>query len=117
MAHWAQIDENNTVIQIVKINDNEYTDEGYNWIVENLGGNWIKTSINTKGGVHYGADGQPDNGTPLRKNYAFIGGKYDKDRDAFIAPKPETLINKNNKVLLDFVWNEEACTWDPITPY
>lgn len=64
-------------------------------------GEWIQTSYNTIGGVHLGEDGKPDGGTPLRKNFAGIGYTYDKDRDAFIAPKPY------NSWLLD----EESCLW------
>lgn len=49
---------------------------------------WIQTSYNTRGGIHYGLDGQPDGKEALRKNYAGIGYTYDQELDAFIPPKP-----------------------------
>jgi hypothetical protein len=97
MSHWAQIDENNIVINVtVGLNEDPNGDEGYLLLVENLGGRWIKTSYNTSGGIHL------NGGVPLRKNYAGIGYKYDEQRDAFIPPKP----NEN------YVLNEETCLWD-----
>jgi hypothetical protein len=73
MAHWAELDENNYVLQVtVGDNDDPNGDEGYQWLLDNLGGTWIKTSYN---------------GT-IRKRYAGIGYFYDKDRDVFIAPQP-----------------------------
>ena len=49
---------------------------------------WIQTSYNTRGGVHYGQDGQPDGGVALRANYASIGYTYDQINDVFYAPQP-----------------------------
>ena len=48
----------------------------------------MQTSYNTRGGVHYGADGQPDGGVALRGNYAGIGYTYDPANDVFYAPQP-----------------------------
>ena len=104
MAHWAEIDENNIVVRVT-VGDNNDPDEGYQWLIENLGGLWIKTSFNTHGGIHFGADGKPDDGEPLRKNYAGIGFTYDENRDAFIPPKPFNSWN------LD----EETCQWQAPT--
>ena len=59
-------------------------------------GEWIQTSYNTYGGVH------TQGGTPLRKNYAGIGYTYDRERDAFIPPKPYA----------SWVLNEDTCQWD-----
>lgn len=101
MAHWAQIDENNKVIQVT-VGSNEDGDEGYQWLIDNIGGTWIKTSYNTIGGVH------TNGGTPLRKNYAGIGYTYDPERDAFIPPKPEQYPS--------WVLNEETCLWEPPMP-
>lgn len=86
MAHWAEIDENNIVIRVLVGDNNDPNgDEGYQWLLDNLGGTWIKTSYN---------------GT-IRKNFAGIGFTYDPARDAFIAPKPfETAL-----------FDEETCTW------
>ena len=85
MSHWAQIDENNKVIQII-VGDNNLPDEGYQWIIENLTGNWIKTSYNAK----------------IRYNFAGIGYTYDPIDDAFIPPMPncqheELLLNDKKK--------------------
>lgn len=96
MSHFAEIDENNIVIQVLE-GDDLMNNEGYDWLVENLSGTWIKTSYNTAGGVHL------DGGTPLRKNYAGIGWTYDEGRDAFIAPK----ANCHDEEVLD----EATCVW------
>jgi hypothetical protein len=99
MAHWAQIDENNIVIQVT-VGDNNEPDEGYSWLIANLGGRWIKTSYNTYGGIHL------TGGEPLRKNYAGIGYTYDETRDAFIPPQP----------FQSWTLNNETCVWEPPTP-
>jgi hypothetical protein len=103
MAHWAEIDETNKVIRVlVGDNNDPVGDEGYQWLIDNLGGTWIKTSYNTIGGVH------TKGGTPLRKNYAGIGCLYDPIRDAFIPSKPE---------FGNWVLNEDTCLWDlVVTP-
>ena len=46
MAHWAEIDENNTVLRVT-VGSNDDSDEGYQWLIDNLGGTWVKTSYNT----------------------------------------------------------------------
>lgn len=98
MAHWAQIDENNKVLQItVGDNNDPNGDEGYQWLLDNLGGRWLKTSYNTVGGVHR------NGGIPFRKNYAQIDGVYDETRDAFIPPKPYD----------SWILNEQTCLWEP----
>jgi hypothetical protein len=74
MAHFAQIDENSKVIQVLATdNDDPNGDEGYQWLVDRFGGTWIKTSYNNR----------------IRFNYAGIGYAYDPIDDAFIAPMPE----------------------------
>ena len=45
MAHWAEIDENNIVLRVT-VGSNDDPDEGYQWLIDNLGGTWIKTSYN-----------------------------------------------------------------------
>lgn len=90
MAHFAEINKNNIVIRVLVTDNNDPNgDEGYKWLIDNLGGTWIKTSYNTLGGIHY-TNGQPseDQSKALRKNYAGIGFIYDADMDAFIPPKP-----------------------------
>jgi hypothetical protein len=71
LAHFAELDENNIVIRVL-VTDNAFPNEGYDWLIENLGGTWIKTSYNGN----------------IRKNYAGIGFTYDAELDAFIAPQP-----------------------------
>jgi hypothetical protein len=72
MSHWAELDDNNKVIRVV-VGDNNDPDEGYQWIIDNLGGTWVKTSYN---------------GT-IRYNFAGAGHTYDPIDDAFIAPMPK----------------------------
>jgi hypothetical protein len=93
MAHWAEIDNNNIVLRVlVGSNDDPNGDEGYQWLIDNLGGTWLKTSYNGN----------------IRKNFAGIGFIYDPIRDAFISPKPEA----------EGLWvlNEETCLWEDQTP-
>lgn len=90
MAHWAEVDENNLVIRVtVGDNNDPAGDEGYQWLVDNLSGTWIKTSYN---------------GT-IRKNFAGVGYTYDSVRDAFIAPKPEEGY---------WILNEDTCQWEEV---
>ena len=86
MSHWAELDESNKVIRVLVGDNNDPAgDEGYSWLIDNLGGTWIKTSYN---------------GT-IRKNYAGVGYTYDETRDAFIAPEPEGNIG----------FDETTCRW------
>jgi len=85
MSHFAEISSDNKVIRVLVGNNND-SDEGYSWLVDNLGGTWIKTSYNTRGGVHYGSDGNPDGGEALNYNFAGIG--YTWDGTGFHAPQP-----------------------------
>ena len=102
MAHFAQIDENNVVVQVLVVPDAQ-EDRGQEFLANdlNLGGTWKKTSYNTTGGVH--ANG----GTPYRKNYAGIGYTYDAARDAFIPPKP----------FASWTLNEATCLWEAPVAY
>ena len=84
--------------------------EFFDTFVDSSPGEWIQTSYNTRGGVHY----QPDSNTPsadqskaLRKNYAGIGYTYDRERDAFIPPKPYSR----------WVLDEQTCLWVAPTQY
>lgn len=77
MSHWAELDENNKVLRVtVGDNNDPNGDEGYQWLIDNFGGKWIKTSYNAE-----------TNG--FRFNYAGVGYSYDPIDDAFIAPMPE----------------------------
>ena len=131
MAHFAKIGTGSKVerVEIVS-NDIATTEQAGVDFLNTLYGTrdvWVQTSYNTRGGVH------KNDGTPLRKNYAGIGWKYDQTRDAFIPPKPfnswtlnettclwEAPISKptltqeqidNNNY---YKWNEENQTWDLI---
>lgn len=74
MAHWAELDENNIVLRVtVGDNNDPAGDEGYSWLINNLGGTWIKTSYNAN----------------IRGKFAGIGDTYDEVNDVFVAPQPE----------------------------
>ena len=86
MSHWAEIDNNNKVIRVLVGDNNDPNgDEGYKWLIDNLGGTWIKTSYN--GNIRY--------------NFAGIGYTYDSVRDAFIAAEPDNAIG----------FDENTCRW------
>ena len=112
MAHWAELDASNCVIRVTVANDENDAD-GYNWLIENLGGVWVQTSYNTRGGVHYDPEtGEPseDQSKALRFNYAGIGFTFDPDKGtdgAFIPPKPYD----------SWVLNEDTCLWEAPVPY
>jgi hypothetical protein len=85
MAHYAKV-TNGKVVKVI-VAEASFFDN----FVDDSPGQWIQTSYNTRGGVHY----QPDSNTPstdqsgsLRGNYAGIGYTYDSTLDAFYAPQP-----------------------------
>ena len=93
MAHYAFLDENNIVVQVIAGNDEGDTDwEAF--YSQEVGKVCKRTSYRTYGNQH------PD-GNPYRGNYAGIGYKYDSVRDAFIPPKPEG----------DWVLDEATLLW------
>jgi hypothetical protein len=109
MSHWAEINDDGVVVNVAIGNDSE-PNEGESFFQDVVGGNWAKTSINTRGGVHYDPEtGEPseDQSKALRFNYAGIGFTYDAERDAFIPPK-----NFNSWIL-----NENTCLWEAPIPY
>jgi hypothetical protein len=93
MAHWAEVDENNIVVRVT-VGDNNDPDEGYQWLIDNLGGTWVKTSYNAR-----------TNG--FRKNYAGIGYTWDESRDAFIPPQ----------IFPSWTLDESTCNWVCPKPY
>jgi hypothetical protein len=102
MSHFAEIN-NNRIVQRVIVAEQDFIDSG----AVGDTSNWIQTSYNTRGGIHYAPDSNdPDGGIALRKNYAGIGYKYDVDRDAFIPFKPYP----------SWILNEDTCLWDAPTP-
>ena len=82
MSHFAKV-ENNLVTQVI-VAEQDFISTGA------LGdpASWIQTSYNTRGGVHYGQDGNPDGGVALRGNYAGIGYTYDRANDVFYPSQP-----------------------------
>lgn len=99
MAHFARIDENN-IVQEVVVTSNDKPNEGYDWLLDRFGGTWIQTSYNTRGGEHLLG------GTPMRKNFASVGYTYDEELDAFIPPKPFD----------GWVLNKDTCLYEPPIP-
>ena len=103
MSHFAEINLEN-IVQRVIVADQDFIDSG----AVGDKNNWVQTSYNTYGGVHYASDSKTvDNGVALRKNYAGIGHTYDKTRDAFISPKD----------FASWTLNEDTCQWEPPIAY
>ena len=103
MSHFAKV--KNSIVEQVIVAEPEF----FNTFVDTSPGEWIQTSYNTHGGVHYNPEtGEPsaDQSKALRKNYAGIGHTYDRERDAFIAPKP----------FASWVLNENTCLWEAPIP-
>lgn len=108
MAHWAKLDENNIVTQVT-VGSNDDPDEGYQWLIDNLGGTWVKTSYNGN----------------IRKQFAGVGFAYDGENDVFIAPSPfPSWVLDNNfdwqpPIPMpedgDYEWNEGTQSWDPVS--
>ena len=125
MAHYAYIDENNVVTQVIVGRDENDLPEGVESWEEYFSskgkGRALRTSYNTLQNKH--AFG----GTPFRGNFAVIGGTYDEELDAFLPPKPypSWVLNKNfyweppveypeddDGVMHE--WNEELANWSPV---
>ena len=126
MAHYAFIDENNIVVEVITGKDEDDLDtlpEGFaSWeeYYESKRDGVVckRTSYNTAGNAHL------FDGTPFRGNYAGIGFVYDKDNDVFYpqAPYPSWTIDENIWQWIppvehpndgnDYDWNEETQTWD-----
>lgn len=122
MAHYAFLDSNNIVVEVIA--GKEETDTSENWEthygqIRNL--TCKRTSYNTQGGQHL------NGGTPFRKNYAGIGYKYDSNKDAFIPPQPYNSWTLNSSTCLweppvdyptdenDYDWDEDNNQWVQIT--
>jgi hypothetical protein len=107
MSHWAEIDENNIVTRVLVGDNNDPAgDEGYQWLIDNLGGTWVKTSYNAVGGFRMNPEtNETTNEAGFRKNYAATGYLYDSVLDAFIPPKP----------FPSWILNEDTCNWQAPT--
>jgi hypothetical protein len=93
MSHFAKV-EDGIVAQVI-VAEQDY--------IDTLDGVWIQTSYNTYGNVHFDGLNLPDDGTPLRKNFAGIGYIYDSELDAFYPSRPFT----------SWTLNETTCFWEP----
>ena len=106
MSHFAEISGSNNIVTRVIVAEQGFINSG---AVGNSS-NWIQTSYNTHGGVHYGLDATgsyvADGGTQLRKNYAGIGYTYDTGRDAFYSSQPEPSGS------IPYILNEDSCLWE-----
>lgn len=124
MGHYAKVV--NGIVEKVIVAKADF----FNTFVDDSPGTWIKTSYNTRGGIHY----QPNTNTPsadqtkaLRGNYAGLGYIYDSSNDVFYPPSPynswtlnETTWNWEPPVAYPeddnpYDWNEDTQTWDQIT--
>lgn len=104
MGHFAKV--SNGIVTRVIVAEADF----FNNFVDDSPGQWIQTSYNTRGGVHYKPNtNEPseDQSKALRKNYAGIGYTYDSVRDAFIPPQPFN----------SWILNEDTCLWDSPVPY
>lgn len=99
MSHFAHINPDGIVDNVIVAEQD--------FINSSAVGNpseWIQTSYNTRGGIHYQPDSEipsEDQSKALRKNYAGVGYFYDKQRDAFIPPRPDE----------QHILDEETCLW------
>ena len=103
MSYFAKVEQ--SIVTNVIAADQSVIDSGL------FGDGWIQTSYNTRGGIHYGPDGQPDGGVALRANYASIGYTYDATNDVFYSPRPLDI----NGLVCDS-WTVFAPTWTWIAP-
>ena len=118
MAHWAELDENNIVLRVT-VGSNDEPDEGYGWLIENLGGRWVQTSYNAN----------------FRKKFAGVGDTYREDGDVFIGPqpfpswsldenydwqapvsKPADAWSMDNIDGIHYQWDEENLSWIEVIP-
>ena len=99
MAHFAQLNAENLVTQVIVVANQDTADQdgveneaiGIEFCTNLLGGTWKQTSYNAR----------------IRKNYAGVGYKYDATLDAFIPPQP----------FASWTLNNETAQWEAPTPY
>jgi hypothetical protein len=109
MSNFAEIDKNNIVLRVLVGNNNDPAgDEGYQWLVDNLGGVWIKTSYNSK----------------FRGTFAGVGYSYNLIEDIFITPQPYPSWIREGSFWYPpvpyptdggtYIWNEETLSWEAL---
>ena len=119
MSHFAEIDDNNTVLRVVVVSDTDTTDTdgvevesiGAQFCTDLLGGTWIQTSYNRN----------------MRTRYAGIGCTYDEARDVFISvqPFPSWVLDDATTewvppvpMIDGYLWDEDTVAWvQPDSPY
>jgi hypothetical protein len=119
MAHFAQLNEENLVTQVIVVANSDTADQdgveneaiGIEFCTNLLGGKWVQTSYNGN----------------IRKNYAGVGYKYDATLDAFIPPQPFASWTLNNETAQweaptpypndekRYTWDEETTSWVEVT--
>lgn len=114
MAHYAFLDDNNIVTEVIVGVDESELIEGVSpevWYQNFRGERCVRTSFNGN----------------IRKNYAGIGYEYDETRDAFIPPKPYNSWLLDEETCLwvapterptngfSYIWNEDTLSWDLLT--
>ena len=92
MSHFAKVEDG--IVTNVIVAEQSFVDK--------QDGTWVQTSYNTYGNVHYGKDGEADDGVALRGNYAGIGYTYDSTNDVFHAPKPHASWTLGSN---SWIWN------------
>ncbi len=125
MAHFAEIDESNTVLRVLVVhNDEEHRGQEFLADDMGLGGTWIQTSYWTSGNVHVGEDGEPDGGIALHMNYAGIGYSWDGTGFAPPQPFPSWTLDENyvwqppTPMPTDhpfYFWDEATTSWVEVT--
>ena len=90
MAHFAKLDENNVVTQVIVVDNKDITDPhtgqedeilGIAFCKKLLGGNWKQTSYNNS----------------MRVRYSGIGYSYNAALDAFVPPQPHDSWTLDNE--------------------
>ena len=126
MAHFAELDDNNTVLRVMVVNDGDTADEdgsevesvGQQYLTDLFGGTWVQTSYTSS----------------TRRRFASVGSVYDPDTDIFLNPKPfpSWVLDHNAEwdapvgmpsdgsamyaeVTTQYVWDEDTTSWVAIT--
>ena len=115
MAHFAELDSNNVVTQIVVVNNNELLDNGVE--SENKGVEFLNSLFGHNRWKQTSYSGK------IRKNYAGIGYSYNESLDAFISPQPFASWTLDENICQwkapvehpnddkFYTWNEESNSW------